>query len=295
MASSGVKESQDGPYVVAGMHRCGTGAVSRIMETLGVFMGKRRDRNDEAFCFRRANEWVLRQTGGSWDYPMPIVRLLADHQRSEEVSTLLGQFVEERHFREYRSYVAKKGSGFKPWGWKDPRNTFTLPLWRKKFPDAKLIFVVRNPVDVVASLVRRARSVAVKDRRVLRRQRLRDIGYAFFRQVPGYSNESIRCLDPVEAFGVWRDYVSVGLGLYERYEGDKVLISYEELLDDSRRTVRRLAEKLSLPCSTEVIESAASLVKNPTGNGQYLLDNELDALVSIARRDETVRRAGYEV
>ena len=42
-----------------------------------------------------------------------------------------------------------------PWGWKDPRNTFLLPLWRDIFPEAKVIHVIRNGVDVAASLLTR--------------------------------------------------------------------------------------------------------------------------------------------
>ena len=40
-----------------------------------------------------------------------------------------------------------------PWGWKDPRNVFTLPLWLRVFPEAKIIYIVRNGVDVAASLL----------------------------------------------------------------------------------------------------------------------------------------------
>ena len=41
------------------------------------------------------------------------------------------------------------------WGWKDPQTIFTLPLWLKLFPDAKLIYLTRNGVDVAASLLTR--------------------------------------------------------------------------------------------------------------------------------------------
>src|SRR5213078_1316124 len=40
----------------------------------------------------------------------------------------------------------------RPWGWKDPRTVFTLPLWLQLFPKAKIINIVRNGVDVASSL-----------------------------------------------------------------------------------------------------------------------------------------------
>ena len=38
-------------------------------------------------------------------------------------------------------------------GWKDPRNTFTLDLWLKLFPNAKIINIMRHPLDVSQSLL----------------------------------------------------------------------------------------------------------------------------------------------
>jgi hypothetical protein len=40
-------------------------------------------------------------------------------------------------------------------GWKDPRNTFTLPVWREIYPELKIIHLMRHGVDVAASLARR--------------------------------------------------------------------------------------------------------------------------------------------
>ena len=40
-------------------------------------------------------------------------------------------------------------------GWKDPRNTFTLPVWKQVFPNLRTLHIVRHGVDVAASLARR--------------------------------------------------------------------------------------------------------------------------------------------
>jgi hypothetical protein len=42
-----------------------------------------------------------------------------------------------------------------PFGWKDPRNTFTLPVWKQVFPNLRTLHIVRHGVDVAASLARR--------------------------------------------------------------------------------------------------------------------------------------------
>jgi hypothetical protein len=51
------------------------------------------------------------------------------------------------------------------WGWKDPRNSITMPFWRSLLPDAKVVICVRNPAEVAASLSRRNNlSVAASSR-----------------------------------------------------------------------------------------------------------------------------------
>jgi hypothetical protein len=40
-------------------------------------------------------------------------------------------------------------------GWKDPRNTFTLPVWKQIFPNLRVIHIIRHGVDAAASLTRR--------------------------------------------------------------------------------------------------------------------------------------------
>jgi hypothetical protein len=38
------------------------------------------------------------------------------------------------------------------WGWKDPRNTLTLPFWQDLPPGLKTLIIVRNPLEVAYSM-----------------------------------------------------------------------------------------------------------------------------------------------
>src|SRR5207244_12755673 len=38
------------------------------------------------------------------------------------------------------------------WGWKDPRNSLTLPFWQDLLPGMKMLIVVRNPLEVAHSM-----------------------------------------------------------------------------------------------------------------------------------------------
>jgi hypothetical protein len=43
--------------------------ITRMLENLGLFVGKRKEENHEALFFKRINNWLLKQSGGAWDYP----------------------------------------------------------------------------------------------------------------------------------------------------------------------------------------------------------------------------------
>ena len=38
------------------------------------------------------------------------------------------------------------------WGWKDPRNSLTLPFWQDLVPGLKTLIMVRNPLEVAYSM-----------------------------------------------------------------------------------------------------------------------------------------------
>jgi hypothetical protein len=45
-----------------------------------------------------------------------------------------------------RAFWAERTPASIPWGWKDPRNSLTFPVWKLLFPDARAV-VIRKEVD----------------------------------------------------------------------------------------------------------------------------------------------------
>jgi hypothetical protein len=106
------------------------------------------------------NEKILHACNGSWENPGVIDNLLYHQElRGKVASTLCNDldsflslyYLGPKHFLKYRSI---RRVGF-PWGWKEPRNTFTLPLWLDIFPKARIIHIYRNGIDVAKSLAKR--------------------------------------------------------------------------------------------------------------------------------------------
>ena len=54
-----------------------------------------------------------------------------------------------------RQLLAARNKLSQPWGWKDPRTVLFLDFWASLLPDARWLFVIRDPSQVVDSLFRR--------------------------------------------------------------------------------------------------------------------------------------------
>ena len=222
------------PVIVMGMHRSGTTLMVRVLEKMGLFMGHDQDPNAEARFFLRINERLLGFAGARWDQPEAMLRLLEDEALCER----LGAWLEDRMTGpETRLFMRKSGwlryrdvrRYPKPWGWKDPRNTLTLPLWRRLFPSARVIHVVRHGAAVAASL--RAR----EDR--LRRETLER-----FPERGAWRLTSALCLDPVRGLNLWGQYLdAAAAALAGVPESLRVVVRYEDLLTMPEAVLARLA------------------------------------------------------
>ncbi len=146
------------PVIVIGMHRSGTSMLTRFIQDLGVFMGKDLSENDESKFFMDLNRWLLFQAGASWDVPKAVdhmdpvfVKRSADLAKRRLGSVLSRQYLGFARFLKYRNVCNVRES----WGWKDPRNTLLLPVYQKLFPEARIVHIHRNPIDVAVSLKNR--------------------------------------------------------------------------------------------------------------------------------------------
>ena len=133
--------------VIAGMHRSGTSLVAGSCQAAGLRLGDRllgAYRGNEAGHFEDLDfvEWhqlVLRANGLA---PEGFVA-----QATPPVPTALAQKAE--------ALVAARRELGECWGWKDPRTTLHLEFWRHMVPEARFLFVVRRPWEVIDSLFRR--------------------------------------------------------------------------------------------------------------------------------------------
>ena len=247
--------------IVVGMHRSGTSMVTRMLEEMGMFVGKEKTPDHEATFFLDLNSWILRQSGGSWDNPEPIRNLL----RNPEVRSLVADYVGQRmKAPSAASYVGwpdyfrgitpqKMGS---PWGWKDPRNTYTLPLWLDLFPEARIVHVYRHGVDIAGSLKARETMRMTRAREKYSRRR------SLYRIVPkrGTFAGSVRCTNLEDALELWASYLAEAKAHTLKLSDRAVELKYEDFLAEPRRHLTHLARFCGLPDDKSAIERMSATV-----------------------------------
>lgn len=137
------------PVCVLGVGRSGTSLAARAINMLGVDLGPEEemlepsDVNPAGFWEQREivelNEEILAALGGAWWRPPPRP---AGWERTAEMASFASRIAE---------LVERRFDGRGRWGFKDPRTTLTLPLWRSVVGELDHLICLRNPLEVVAS------------------------------------------------------------------------------------------------------------------------------------------------
>jgi hypothetical protein len=231
----------------------------------------------EADDFRFLNDQLLMMdAGAAWNHIEPFLerRRQSSFARPRLVFLSLATFGRLRH-----RYLQPLPVGFRgPWGWKDPRNSLTLPYWLHLFPQAQILHVRRDREAVVESLHHRARvwqaspapplPLAQRAQRWVRhpgttvRRAGRRLGL-----IPAPAPDA--CLDRDYCRSLCDQYVHECLDF--RPCGDRYReVSYEEIRADPAAAARQLASFAGCAPSRSRLSQAVALVRRGSGQGQNM-------------------------
>ena len=251
------------PIIIVGMHRSGTTMIAQLLKELGVFMGAKQEQNAESLFFLKINRWLLQASGGDWDYPEPFAAMLENceirnffTERARRIlnSPRLIEYLGITNYFKYR-FLGKLEY---PWGWKDPRNSFTLPIWLELFPKAKVIHIMRHGVDVADSLRRREHLILDSKRnqtRVIRN----DILPTHLRR-QGF-DPSVRCYGLEGSFRLWELYVAAARSYCEKQLPNSFSFHYEDFVQKPDECLSDLISFLSLKCANDRIAAVCKKVQ----------------------------------
>ena len=136
------------------MHRCGTSFLAGALRFLGVSLGDpdrlmRPGWDNPAGYFEiqammELNQEVLAHLGGGWDQPPVLDSGFELDPGLDEFRDRAAAIIDET----FGPATARPAVI----GWKDPRLSLLLPFWRTVVPIATTIVMVRDPLEVAASL-----------------------------------------------------------------------------------------------------------------------------------------------
>src|SRR5881296_2379636 len=210
--------------------------LTRLLHACGLYLGPEsalmppQADNPEGFWehlgFVAVNDELLNELGGAWDLPPN-----ADENFSDPRLDPL---------RLKARLLIEKFDSASVWGWKDPRNSLTLPFWQQLLPRLKTIVVVRNPLEVAHSMKER-----------------NGTSYSF-------------------GLRLWEIYNRRVIEAAERH--DRLVTHYDLFFEDPESELRRIAQFVHLPDTQ--IASAAALVKKRRRHTHFTVEHLIDARVA---------------
>lgn len=230
------------PVIIIGMHRSGTSLLTGMLGECGVFFGAQQDEYNEALKFQELNEKIFAYAGASWDSPVGVRALLATEKGVSQAKDLIQPLLNDSFFDSYfgnNNFAERE----KNWGWKDPRNTYTLPLWLDMFPEARVVHIIRNGMDVAESL--------------WKRETTRPEGKS-------HHHYSDCCQSREGCFALWEEYVTtarVGAGLHEK----TLEIKFEALLAEPSAVLSKVVEFIGISDPVD-FQKPLGLIKKRDGS-----------------------------
>jgi hypothetical protein len=275
------------PIILLGMHRSGTSLTTRLLRDLGIHMGSWLSRDAESVFFQRLNRRILAAADVRWGNVDPLVKAMRSDEFVERQAGAMQQALfTDRHLLKRGVGIARffgselweavRQGRTVPWGWKDPRTTITFPIWVRVFPNARLVHILRNGIDVAISTHRRSE----KQQRKLR-NRLFRLDYSPATLEFGY------------CFRLWETYVSFVLEHKHLVPPEHYLeMRYEDLLKEPHDALQRLLDFAGHSVRQESLVAVCDQINQSRLDNSAFANNYRDAIPSLAE-SPTMRRLDY--
>jgi len=210
--------------------------LTRLLHACGLYLGPKDELmpaqadNPDGFWehlgFVALNDELLNELGGAWDLP----------PKRDENFAHAGL----DPLRMKARLLVEKFDSAGLWGWKDPRNSLTLPFWQNLLPGMKTLIMVRNPLEVAHSMKER-----------------NGISYSFGLRLWEIYNRRV---------------------IETASDQERLVAHYDLFFQDPESELRRIAHFIGLPDAA--VRNAATLVKKRRRHTHFAVEHLIDARVA---------------
>ena len=260
------------PVWLIGTHRSGTTMLSIVLDKMGCNMGWRKDRNNESTFMQKENNRLLKVANCNWDNPSNFRWFL---ERPDLCQIEAESSLESMRSLSGLEFWGPKGLYRSPridnsWGWKDPRMSITAPIWLKVFKRVKIIRVVRNGIDVAASLSNRENY--------------------FLNENKAKRPISMRCLKIDGAYSLWKEYVEAEDNwLSSLTEAEVYNCRYEDILQYPSDKLSEISEFLGLKIKNFDYASFKA-----SRRYAFIENSDLVGFYNKVKSDQIMKSYGYD-
>lgn len=276
------------PVIILGMHRSGTTMITKLLENLGLFVGAEKEMNNEALFFWNINNWIFDLHTATPEKPY---NLRYKNPACEKVIIESLEFFIQSSKR--KQYLGNFASGYRsikdvdfPFGWKDPKNTFTIHFWKQIFPNPKIIHIYRNPIDSVSSYIERDLELKNKFDWNWKKKLKRDF------LISKNFHQNFRLYNLEEGFNLWEEYVSHALELKHQFN-EYIEIKYEDFLASPSEKTRQLIAFCGLSADENKIQKAIDTV-NPERAYAFLSNTKYLEFYQQIKTKPIMQQLGYD-
>lgn len=276
------------PVIILGMHRSGTTMITKMLENLGLFVGAEKEVNNEALFFWKINNWIFDLHTATSEKPYNL------RYKNPGCEKVILESLEHFILSDKRKeYLGKHSSVFKnikdvnfPYGWKDPKNTFTIDFWSAVFPNPKIIHIYRNPIDSVSSYIERDLELKNKFEWNWKKKLKRNF------LISKNFHENFRLTSIEEGYELWEEYVTKALSLKNKFP-DYLEIKYEDFLENSFENLKTLSKFCGLSITDEQLQKEISSINSERAFA-FLTNEKYAEIYQKIKIKPLVQQLGYD-
>ncbi|MGF1512405.1 MAG: sulfotransferase [Elainellaceae cyanobacterium] len=238
---------------ITGMHRSGTSLTAQYLEECGLDIGQE---------LHNATAKMSDQYRGGHHEDVEFVRFhreictreFRDPSAINIKKTKLPIPIKESD-RQQAAEILKRRENLSRWAWKDPRTTLFLNFWVDVLPEVKYLILLREPLSVVDSLIRRNKNKCI-------------LNY------------------PIGGIKIWSLYNREILDFYRKCPHRVILFQIDDLIKEPGHLLNKMKNKFNIELKTAPLEQIFSKSSFKTQHSESVRKLEFTYSEDVQRANE---------